>query len=231
MDTETQRIQKRYDTVLTSRTFKNIADTLDLKEKRVLDLGCGYGEYMQRFATNSVGVTTTQAEVGYGKANNIDLRNGNVELLDQTISTKENFDAFWANNLFEHLLSPHAFLVNLKQFAEDDAMLILGVPMVPKIESLMHIRKFNGSLATPHINFFTKRTYELTIERAGWDIIDNRAFFLPVPVLDRIISPLMPHLYIVAKNNASYQYPPKKINEWEGAAHYQDLLNIMKKNT
>ena len=48
------------------------------------------------------------------------------------------------------------------------------------------------------------------------------------PTLDKLISPLMPHLYIVARNNASYTYPSKKINEWEDDAHYQDLLKIMK---
>ncbi len=228
MNSEAWRIQKRFKDVIASRTFRNIAETLGLKEKRVLDLGCGYGEYMQRFGKDSVGITTTPAEVAYGESHHIDLRAGNVELLHQTIASTENFDAFWANNLFEHLLSPHAFLVHLKQFAKDDTLLILGVPMVPKIEPLMKIKKFRGSLASPHINFFTKKTFQLTIERAGWDVIDNRSFFLPVPALDRIISPLMPHLYIVAKNNPHYTYPPKKVKEWEDDGHYADLLKIMK---
>ena len=222
------QIKKRFESVYNSRTFKKISETLNLQEKRVLDLGCGYGEYMQRFGKNSTGITTTPDEVGYGKKYNIDIRAGNVELLDKTISPKENFDAFWANNIFEHLLSPHAFLVNLKQFAKDDSLLILGVPMIPKIESLTKLQKFRGALASPHINFFTKTTLELTVRYAGWEIIDIRAFFFNTPYLDRSLSPFMPHLYLVAKNNVTYKYPPKKIKEWSDDAHYKDLLNIMK---
>lgn len=229
MDSESKRIHERFKSVFSSKTFKHIADTLTLKNKRVLDLGCGYGEYMQRFGKNSVGITSTVAEVAYGQKHNINLLRGNVELLSETISINEDFDAFWANNLFEHLLAPHSFLVHLKQFAKANALLILGVPMIPKIVSLTHINKFNGSFATPHINFFTKDTLEATVERAGWDIIDCRAFYLPIPIIDRIISPLMPHLYIVAKNNSSYTYPTKKINEWKDVTHYQDLLEIMER--
>lgn len=217
----------RHAQVMRSQTFKHIAEACDLQNKRVLDLGCGYGEYMQRCGQGSVGITTTMAEVEYGKVNNIDIRQGNVELLSDCISSDERFDAFWANNLFEHLLSPHAFLVNMKAYAREDALLVLGVPMVPKIESLMRLRKFRGALASPHVSFFTKKTFELTVRFAGWDVIDNRGFVLPVPTIDRLVSPIIPHLYLIAKNNPNYRYPKKKLNEWQDDAHYQDMIRIM----
>lgn len=228
MNQETeQQIQQRYTSVMTSKTFGRIVDAYKLKDKRVLDMGCGYGEFMQRFGSDSVGITTTRAEVAYGQSHNIDIREGNAELLDKTISPTENFDTFWANNLFEHLLSPHAFLVNLKQYAKNDALLILGVPVVPKIESLMMTRKFRGALATPHINFFTKKTLELTVTCTGWDVLESRPFFRSSSLIDNAISPMMPHIYIVAKNSPTYQYPPKKVHEWEDNEHYQNLLSIM----
>jgi hypothetical protein len=150
-----------------------------------------------------------------------------VELLSNTLPKTETFDMFWGNNLFEHLLSPHAFLVNLKQFAQKDALLILGVPMVPKITALTKVKKFRGSLASPHINFFTKDTYKLTVERAGWDVLDIRSFAFDSKYIDRTTSLLMPHLYLVAKNNSAYRYPPKKIKEWEDDTHYASLLSII----
>lgn len=220
-------IRKRFEMVKFSKTFERISKTYNTKEKIVLDMGCGYGEYMQRFGSNSVGITTTQAEVAFGKENNIDLRFGNVELLHNCLDQKKEFDLFWGNNLFEHLLSPHAFLVNLKQYAKDDALLILGVPMVPKITSLTKLPKFRGSLASPHINFFTKDTFRLTVERSGWDIIDIRSFAFSNRHIDRLTTPLMPHLYLVAKNNPTYTYPPKKIKEWEDDEYYASLLSIM----
>ena len=191
-------------------------------------MGCGYGEYMQRFGRESVGITTTMVEVEYGRTHDIDIRFGNVELLSKTLPLQKEFDMFWGNNLFEHLLSPHAFLVNLKQFAKDDAILILGVPMIPKVVPLMKLRKFRGALATPHINFFTKDSFQLTVERAGWGVVDLRSFTFDSKFIDRASTMLAPHLYLVAKNNPSYTYPPKKIKEWEDDPHYSSLLSIMK---
>lgn len=226
-----KEIEKRFKMVYSSSTFKRIADTYNTYDKKVLDMGCSYGEYMQRFGKNSVGITTTQAEVAFGKANNIDLRFGNVELLQNTLPLQKEFDLFWGNNLFEHLLSPHAFLVNLKQYAKDDALLILGVPMVPKVTSLTKIPKFRGSLASPHINFFTKDTFQFTVERAGWEVLDIRSFAFSSKALDRATNMLMPHLYLIAKNNPSYTYPLKKIKEWEDDSHYASLLSIMANQT
>lgn len=222
-------IEKRFTMVRNSSTFKRIADTYNTYDKKVLDMGCGYGEYMQRFAKNSTGITTTQAEVAYGKAHGIDIQFGNVELLQNTLPMKNEFDMFWGNNLFEHLLSPHAFLVNLKQYAKHDALLILGVPMIPKFSVLMQLPKFRGALASPHINFFTKEAFCLTAERAGWNVIDIRSFAFSSRTLDRMTSTYMPHLYLVAKNNPDYAYPWKKIKEWEDDAHYNSLLSILAK--
>lgn len=220
-------IEKRFKMVKSSSTFKRIADEYRTESKKVLDMGCGHGEYMQRFAKNSVGITTTKSEVAYGLAHGIDIRFGNVELLQHTLPLQKEFDMFWGNNLFEHLLSPHAFLVNLKQYAKDDAILILGVPMIPKIFNLTKLRKFRGSLASPHINFFTKESFRLTAERAGWEVLEIRSFFFKSKMLDKLTSVFMPHLYLVAKNKASYTYPIKKVNEWEDDTHYASLLSIM----
>ncbi|MDC1205239.1 class I SAM-dependent methyltransferase [Candidatus Pacebacteria bacterium] len=224
---EKRRIEEVYKEVYASTTFKRIADTYSLYDKKTLDMGCGYGAYMQRFGSGSVGVTTTQHEVEYGKEIGKNIIFGNVELLDKALQENNTFEVFWANNLFEHLLSPHAFLVHLKKFAKSDALLILGVPVVPKISNLMRIRKFSGSLASPHINFFTKETLMLTAQRAGWDVLEMRSFAFPSKHLDHATHMLMPHLYLVAKNNADYEYPPKKVAEWKDDPHYQSLIQAM----
>lgn len=218
----------RHKAVLASKTFKNIAVSNRLSEARVLDMGCGFGEYMQRFGKNSVGITTTPEEVTYGETHGLDIRIGNVEKLSEYLNPEvDQFDCFWANNLFEHLLSPHAFLVNLKKFAKDDSKIILGVPMVPVLPSLMRVKKFGGALASPHINFFTKDTFKLTVEFAGWRVVDIRSYFFKNSFIDHTTTRFAPHLYITAQNNPGYRYPEKKLKEWENDPLYQDLIKIM----
>lgn len=222
-----EHVPKREAAVMASKTFKRITDNFSLETKRVLDLGCGYGEYMQRFGPTSVGITTTPDEVEYGKTINRDIRFGNIEHLNDCLSKDEVFDVIWCNNILEHLLSPHAFLVKLKQFAGPNTRLIIGTPMVPFFPILMRLPKMSGALASPHVNFFTKKTYSLTAQFAGWSVETTRPFVFKHQFLDESVSYFAPHLYMVAKNNVSYKYPPKKVREWEHDKAFAELLSIM----
>lgn len=216
--------------VIDSKTFRNICESYDLQNKRVLDIGCGFGSHMQRFGENSVGITTNTDEVEVGKVINRDIRLGNVETLQRTLPSNEKFDVIWCNNIFEHLLSPHSFLVNLKPYADESTLIILGTPMVPTPASLMRLKKFRGALASPHINFFTKETYNLTVKYAGWSPLKISPFKFKLELLNSITSKSWPHLYLVAKNNTNYTYPPKKMKEWEDADLYQPLIQIMNRS-
>tara|TARA_B100000508_G_scaffold24443_2_gene17613 strand:+ start:6702 stop:7391 length:690 start_codon:yes stop_codon:yes gene_type:complete len=213
--------------VMSSKTFARIAKKFDLPNKRVLDIGCATGSFMQRFGQNSVGITTDKNEVEFGKEFGRDIRFANAELLTDHLDTSEVFDVIWCNNIFEHILSPHAFLVKLKEFSGPNTIIILGTPMVPSPTILMRSRKFRGALASPHINFFNYKTYELTVNFSGWETVELNPFFFALDFLNTLTRPLSPHLYIVAKNNSEYQYPLKKIKEWQDDAHYKTLLDIM----
>ncbi len=212
-----------------STTFSNICDLFDLRTKSVLDIGCGHGHYLTHFGTGSVGITTSNEEVEFGKQNNLNIVFGNAEYLEEAISDKK-FDAFWANNLFEHLLSPHAFLMKLKRIAHKDSTLVLGVPVVPKIVSLIKLKWFRGVLASNHINFFTANTLQLTAERAGFKVLFARPFIFKNIFLDSLLKPFAPHIYVVAKNDIDFKYMPKKIGEWKDDARYSELLSITNQN-
>lgn len=218
--------KKRFDGVNSSITFRNICDSFGLHDRAVLDVGCGYGHYLKHFGLGSVGVTTAKDEVDFGKENNLNIIFGNAENLSDTLGDR-NFDVFWANNIFEHLLSPHSFLIKLKRQAANNSLLILGVPVVPKIVSLIKLNKFRGVLASNHINFFTKDTLRLTVFFAGWSVKDVRPFVFKNKFLDKIVSPLWPHLYIIAENDINFRYPQKKIHEWQDDEKYKELLSIV----
>ena len=223
------KIKNRFELVKKSKTFKRIIRKFDLKNKKVLDLGCGYGEYMIHFGKGSMGITTSRNEVEYGEKNNLNIIYGNVELLDE-LKINESFDVFWANNFFEYILSSHSFLLKLKTISKKDSILILGVPVLPKFLSLLKIAKFRGALASNHINFFTKKSLILTVQRAGWHVKEVRSFLFGNFVIDKIFNIISPHLYVIAKNINDFKYPTKKILEWENDPYYKDLLKITNQN-
>jgi SAM-dependent methyltransferase len=220
-----ERPEDRFKPVAESGVFKRIRSHFGLSHKKVLDLGCAYGEHLVHFGPGSLGITTTSAEVAYGKEHKLPIIQGNVERLGD-IHLSERFDAFWANNLFEHLLAPHAFLIEMKRYAGPDAILILGVPVLPRIASLVRLRRFRGALAVAHINFFTRETLRLTIERAGWRVQAVRPFVGSIAWLDTLLGFLSPHLYVIATNDAHFRYPEKKLKEWEDDDLYLDMLAV-----
>ncbi|MGB2580553.1 MAG: methyltransferase domain-containing protein [Minisyncoccia bacterium] len=216
-------IEQRFKNTSASQTFKRIVGVFGMHEKAVLDLGCGFGEYLALFGKGSVGITTNIKEVEEGAKRGFDVVFGNIEEMEK-LDIKNKFDIVWANNFFEHILSPHAFLSKLRGIVTSEATLLLGVPVVPSASSLLHINKFRGALASNHINFFTRKTLVLTVERTGWTIIDVRPYIISYPPVDRLLGFIAPHLYVIAKRDDTFSYPKKKLQEWEGVPYYDSFL-------
>lgn len=220
-------INQRFKNTNASRTFKRIVRFFAMHEKAVLDLGCGFGEYLTIFGKGSVGITTNMREVEEGKKRGLDIMFGNIEEMEK-LDIKNKFDIVWANNFFEHILSPHAFLSKLRRVVASETTLLLGVPVVPAISLLLRVGKFRGALASNHINFFTRKTLILTVERAGWTIVDVRPYIAGYAPIDRFLGFFAPHLYIVAKCDESFRYAEKKLKEWEGVPYYDSFLKSTK---
>lgn len=216
-------IEKRFENTARSKTFRNIVRIFNLDKKAVLDIGCSYGEFLQKFGPGSAGITITPEEVEYGKSRGLDIRYGNIESNDFVLV--EKYDAIFANNLFEHLYSPHDFLCKIKTYLKPNGILILGVPCIPKIVSLLRINKFRGSLATAHINFFTRDTLIKTVEKGGWKPMTTRGFHFANKLLDRLLDPIYPHFYVVATVDNDFKYSEKRMKELAG------YLNPKQKDT
>ena len=204
----------RFKAVEKSKTFRNIVTTFGLNRKAVLDIGCSYGEYLAHFGDGSVGLTISHDEAAYGQSRGLDVRYGNIE--EENVEITEKFDAIYANNIFEHLYSPHAFLIKVRQYIQPNGILILGVPCIPKLTFLLNFSKFKGSLAVAHINFFTRDTLEKTVERGGWKVRTVRGFRLKNELVDRLLDLIYPHFYVVATPIKDFHYHEKRLNELAG---------------
>lgn len=216
-------IQKRFEVVSRSKTFNRIVKEFDLGNKKVLDIGCGYGEHLAHFGVGSAGITITKTELDYTQKRGLNVFYGDAEAIER-LYLDSDFDAIWANNFFEHILSPHTFLMKLKKFSQNNTLLILGVPVIPAPICLTKLEKFRGALAVSHINFFTKDTLKLNVERAGWRVKDLRSFVFSNRFFDNPFSFIAPHLYVIAEDNADFKYHDKKITEWGGEERYKILL-------
>lgn len=190
-------IKKRYQNTAKSGTFKNLISVFKLDKKAVFDIGCLYGEFLTHFGGGSVGLTLEDSAVAYGDKKGIDIRKGDIE--SNQFNLTEKFDVVFANNLIEHLDSPHKFLLKVRKYLKPNGILIVGVPCIPKIASLIHIKKFRGAIARTHVNFFTKETIQKTVERAGFEVVETRGFRLKNKFVDFLFNPIYPHYYVIAR--------------------------------
>jgi len=206
-------IETRFANVKKSKTLKNLIQLYDLDKKAVLDIGCLYGEFLKNFGAGSKGVTLSESEAEWGRSAGLDIVCGNIE--SENFDLKDKFDYIFANNIIEHLNSPHLFLIKIKKYLKDEGRLILGVPILPKLSFLIKFKKFRGAFASCHINFFTKCTLRQTLIMAGWDIDVGRSFHFGNPFFDRLLHPITPHLYYISKINPNFSYSKKREKELE----------------
>jgi SAM-dependent methyltransferase len=211
---QTANIDQRFQKIKQSRTFQNIVKLEKLNQASVLDIGCSNGEYLSHFGKGSTGVTINPEEAKEGTNRGLDMIVGNIE--DKSFVLDKKYDVVYANNLLEHLYSPHQFLVTIKKYLNEDGRIIIGVPCIPKMVWLMHFRLFRGSLADAHINFFTKDSLQKTIERAGFEVTSNRGFKLVPRTLDSLGTFFYPHFYVVAKKQKDFDYSAKRKVELAG---------------
>ncbi len=93
------------------------------------------------------------------------------------------FQYVWCSDVFEHVLSPHEFLLNLRRTLKPGGLLFLGVPLVnllgrPGTKRNSPFNYFRGYLSQDHVNFFTFASLRHTVEFAGFKLVDWYSPFL-----------------------------------------------------
>jgi SAM-dependent methyltransferase len=212
---------KLYASVERSTTFRHLRERFALGKKSVLDIGCGLGAYLRLFGPGSAGVTASDLEIAHLAKEGL---KGLYADAEDAKFDPGRYQAIWCNNLLEHLRAPFPFLERLRGWLTPDGMLILGVPVVPRLRPLIRLSKFRGAYASLHINFFTIDTLLETVRRAGWRVVEARPFKLAWPPLDRLLNLIAPHVYVIAVPDAEFRAPPKRQKEIDDLARVHQQI-------
>jgi SAM-dependent methyltransferase len=193
---------------------------------KVLEIGSTYGPHLLFWGAGSEGIevqaerATFTTSLGF-PAHRLNIEDGFGHL------KAGSFDAIHTNNLIEHLIAPHLFLARCYRLLRMGGILAIGHPVVPPRASRWFWRMLHreGSLATEHINFFTPTTIKLTLERAGFEVVEQftPGFLRIHPSLARLILPLGPSCYSIARKKAEYRYPAKREALFDPALFRDDL--------
>jgi 2-polyprenyl-3-methyl-5-hydroxy-6-metoxy-1,4-benzoquinol methylase len=163
-------------------------------KKKVLDIGCSYGNSLLFFGKDSEGIEIQEHMVNLIRSLGRTVYKINIEDGMEELG-HDNYDAIYCSAVIEHLLSPYLFLVRLHPLLKKGGILALSYPVVPPFffKSLWKMVNFQGWLQAQHINFFTPETSRLMIERAGFKVIKQYSpVFYRIPFLRSVNSVFLP---------------------------------------
>lgn len=141
---------------------------MDLRGKKVLDVGCGYGELLHVLSKQDkcdvLGIEPSKETALIGEeAFKIRI----IPILLNEYKGRDKFDLVICNHTLEHLDSPKDFLNDIRNIIKKKGLLYLEVPNVFWPSGGMPLKKF---FYNEHLQTFSKENLSLLLSASGFSI-------------------------------------------------------------
>lgn len=142
---------------------------------RLLDVGCGNGEYLERMRQldwDVIGVEPDEkaaciAREGFG----LEIITGSLEDAE---FTDESFDAITMNHVIEHASDPLGLLKECRRILKPGGRLVVITPNIQSLGRRMFKEAWLHWDPPRHLFLFSLPSLRLSAERSGLDVIDLR---------------------------------------------------------
>jgi 2-polyprenyl-3-methyl-5-hydroxy-6-metoxy-1,4-benzoquinol methylase len=152
------------------KQFKDFIQKFSLEGKKILEVGCGQGEYlsiMKQCNVDTFGIEYKLQSVEFCTENGLNVEKEFIE--DDKKSLKHApFDGFFILNFLEHIPNLNSTLKGIYNNLKDDAVGIIEVPNFDMIYKNNLFSEFIGD----HLFYFTKDTLATTLKLNGFEIIE-----------------------------------------------------------
>ena len=152
------------------KQFQQLAFHHNLYNKKVIEVGCGTGDYLSLIKKNKIhcyGVEASKKSVEKCIDNGLDVYEMFIEGPGDKIPNGP-FDAFFIMNFFEHLPDPNGTLAGISANLVDGG---LGVVEVPNFDMMLRENLFSEFIGD-HLFYFTHDTLIQTLQHSGFEVID-----------------------------------------------------------
>lgn len=217
--------------------FKDFIDRYALKNKKILEVGCGKGDYLSilnQLSAQAFGLEYSENSVKECKKAGLQVVKGFIENKNYKI-VHSPFDAFLCLNFLEHIPFPNEFLRGIWNNLTEDAV---GIIEVPSFDILIQ-KKLLGDFLIDHLLYFSESTLKNTLEFNGFEILEIKKiwyeYLYSVEVRKRRnldLSFLYHYLTLLKNKIHSFIASFQKVALW-GAGHqalsYISLLELQNK--
>lgn len=156
---------------------------------RVLDLGCGAGEFTA--IASELGAGVVGAEVARGALER--ARRSYPELdfrlvpIDGPLPLEDNsFDVVWASEVIEHVADTARWLSEVRRILVPGGRLLLTTPAHGRVRVMLGgVERISEPLGD-HLHLYTRRSLGTTLRDLGWDRVSVSAVGGP-PLLRRML--------------------------------------------
>lgn len=149
--------------------YAEFIERFDLKGKRIVEVGCGQGEFLQvlgEFDVVSVGLEHSAALVQKAADKGLTVHQGFVEDADSCIPGAP-YDAFVQFNFLEHQPHPNDMLRGIWANLTEGGV---GLVTVPSFE---YILRYDGfyELIRDHLAYYDEQTLRFLFEKNGFEVV------------------------------------------------------------
>ncbi|MFS8520987.1 MAG: methyltransferase domain-containing protein [Micromonosporaceae bacterium] len=151
----------------------HLAQRFELAGKRVVDIGCGQGEFLRELCHHA-GCTGAGWDAMYAGPTGPDPSGAEFHAgFAPRGGGLGRFDAFTSRHWFEHLDDPYEFLVDLREQA--DGRPVRGYVEVP--DACYDLATAGWEVIYPHVSYFDAYSLCRIFQRAGWRVDATGTYF------------------------------------------------------
>lgn len=205
--------------------FKRIIEKYTLNNKKVIEIGCGKGEYLsliQAVGVKAYGLEYSEDSVTECLNQRLNVLQGYID--DSSYNIEHgHFDAFFILSFLEHFPDPNSMLQGIHHNLVDGG---IGVVEVPNFDMIIKHNLFSEFIGD-HLLYFTQETLKTMLNLNGFEVIECHEIWH-----DYIISAVVKKRQMLDISRFSYyqenlkqlfetflsQYRGKKVAVW-GAGH------------
>lgn len=150
--------------------LKHWAEKYDLTHRKVIEIGCGHGEYLSLLNTVGVdayGIEHAEEAVAACQQVKLQVYQGYFgDYQQKKMSTK--FDGFMCLNFMEHWPDPNASLSEISDRLTDQA---IGLVEVPNFDMILEKGLFSEFISD-HLFYFTQATFNFILQKNGFEVLE-----------------------------------------------------------